>query len=77
MHLDALLTLGYDAHYFGYTLDKLTHRVNLSAFTPPSWREALPLHSSLLPITYCESRITSYLKQPLRPVFSGEWLILI
>ena len=59
MHLDALLTLGYDAHYFGYTLDKLTHRVNLSAFTLPLGGRLylFTLHFSLL-------LITSYLKKP-------------
>ena len=31
--LARLDTLGFDAPCFGYTLDKLTHRVNLSSFT--------------------------------------------
>jgi hypothetical protein len=42
--LARLDTLGFDAPYFGYTLGKLTHRVDLPSFTPPSKMEAMKLY---------------------------------
>ena len=49
--LACLDTLGFDTPCFGYTLDKLTHRVDLPSFTPPSRMEArLNTFKSLLDI---------------------------